>query len=61
MKRLRSIAGATRRRLRAMTGLEAGQSWTPWRIALYTFLAMAAVALLVAWLTGQPLACATRC
>jgi len=61
MSRVKEIAGAVRQRLRAMTGLEQGQSWTPWRIALYTFFALAALALLFAWITGQPLACATRC
>ena len=43
--------------VRRLSGLREGESWNRVQIAVYAGLALLAIVLLIAWLTGTPLGC----
>ncbi|MDQ3721658.1 MAG: hypothetical protein M3376_01005 [Actinomycetota bacterium] len=44
--------------IRRLAGLREGEAWSRLLIAVYAALALIAIVLLLAWLTGTPLECA---
>lgn len=56
---MRRLLDALVRAMRRLAGLDAGQAMSPLLIGLYTFFALSAIAIAIAWLTDTPLSCIT--